>query len=90
MTGNFDIPAPDMVKYPSVKGDISMYDSQKKANAKYRKEHERQYFFALNDRTRPLMLKYMDERDDKQAYIRHLIAADMKSQGLQTDGMDGE
>lgn len=86
----FDSPAPDVVK-SSVKEDKTMVsEAQNRANAKYRKAHERQYSFVLIDSTRPKMIKYLDEMTDKRAYMRRLIAMDMKAKGIETDGLDGE
>ena len=91
MTGKFASTGSGMVKYPPEKGDNSMpSDAQNRATAKYKKEHQRQYQVAMIDRTRPKMIAYMDSIKDRQAYIRHLIAVDMKAQGLETDGIDGE
>ena len=88
----FDRSAPGMIEYPPEKGDNFMpkSDAQHRAAAKYRKEHEKQFFFSVNDRTRPKMLEYLSTLDGRQTYIKHLIAVDMKAQGIETDGMDGE
>lgn len=86
----FDSVAPDMVK-SSVKEDKPMLtESQKTAIARYRKENERQFYFAMSKVTRPRMIAYLDSIESKQAYIRHLIAMDMKAKGIETDGLDGE
>ena len=88
----FDSTLSGMLKYPPEKGDKNMpaSEAQLRANAKYRKAHERQFFLSVNDRTRPKMLEYLETLENNQGYIRHLIAVDMKAQGLETDGMDGE
>ena len=65
-------------------------ESQKRANMKYRKKTERQVNFTINRTTRPLMLAWMEQQENIQGYLRHLIAADMKARGMQTDGKDGE
>lgn len=86
----FDSAAPDVVK-SSVKEDKPMLtESQKTAIARYRKENERQFYFAMSKVTRPRMIAYLDSIESKQAYIRHLIAMDMKAKGIETDGLDGE
>lgn len=86
----FDSAAPDMVK-SSVKEDKPMLtESQKTAIARYRKENERQFFFGMSKVTRPRMIAFVESLDNKQAYIRHLIAMDMKAKGIETDGLDGE
>ncbi len=71
-------------------GKTMATDAQLRANYKYRKQNEKQYFLGLSRTTRPKMIDYMESLDNKQGYIKHLIAVDMKSKGLETDGLDGE
>lgn len=88
--GKFDSAAPDVVK-SSVKEDSTMIsEAQKAAVAKYKKEAQRQFAFAVQKNTRPNMIAYLDSIENKQAYMRHLIAMDMKAKGIETDGLDGE
>lgn len=65
-------------------------EAKKQYISEYRKRLEKQYFFSLIRTTRPKMIDYLETVGNKQAYIRHLIAMDMKSKGLETDGLDGE
>lgn len=87
----FDSAAPDVVESLQ-KGDSEMATSKAKleAIAKYKKATDKQYFFALKKHIRPKMIDYLESLDNKQAYIRHLIAMDMKAKGIETDGLDGE
>jgi len=88
----FDSAAPDVVSFPQHEGGIDTMatENQKASKARFRKENERQYFFSVVKTTRPRMINYIDSLDNKQAYIRHLIAMDMKAKGIETDGLDGE
>lgn len=65
-------------------------EAQRRASLKYRKANERQVNWSVNRTTRPLMLAWIEQQENIQGYIRHLIAADMKARGMQTDGKDGE
>ena len=65
-------------------------EAQRRASLKYRKANERQVNWSVNRTTRPLMLAWIEQQENIQGYIRHLIAADMKARGMQTDGKAGE
>lgn len=65
-------------------------EAQNRANTKFKSKHLKQYPFGIYDTTRPKMIEYLDSLQDRQAYMRHLIAMDMKSKGIETDGLDGE
>ena len=67
-------------------------EAQKRATEKYRAAALFNVNFVINKRTRPRMYDYLmsDAVENKQGYIRSLIAADMVARGLPTDGKDGE
>jgi hypothetical protein len=65
-------------------------EAQRNAIAKYKHEWQRQFAFAVQKKTRPKMIEYLDSIENKQGYLRHLVAMDMKSKGIETDGLDGE
>jgi hypothetical protein len=65
-------------------------EAQNRANTKFKSKHLKQYPFGIYDTTRPKMIEYLDSLQDRQAYMRHLVAMDMKSKGIETDGLDGE
>lgn len=67
-------------------------EAQKRATEKYKAAALFNVNFVINKRTRPRMYAFLssDAIENKQAYIRGLIVADMVSRGLPTDGKDGE
>lgn len=90
---------PENLTLPSSGGTIALTieedktmvsEAQRNATAKYKHERQRQFAFAVQKTTRPKMIEYLDSIENKQGYLRHLVAMDMKSKGLETDGLDGE
>ena len=67
-------------------------EAQKRATEKYRAATMVNVNFFINKKTRPRMYAFLssDAIENKQAYIRSLIVADMVARGLPTDGKDGE
>lgn len=67
-------------------------EAQKRATEKYRAAAMVNINFFINKKTRPRMYAFLssDAIENKQAYIRGLIVADMVARGLPTDGKDGE
>lgn len=67
-------------------------EAQKRAVEKYRSAALFNVNFVINKRTRPRMFDFLtsDDVENKQGYLRSLIAADMVSRGIPTDGKDGE
>lgn len=53
-------------------------EAQAKANAKYVKENQRQIMVKVNRKTEPEMLKWIEQHDNLQGYIKSLILADME------------
>ena len=56
-------------------------ESHAKAQAKYNKENTKQFAFRFNKKTDRDIIAYLESLDQKNAYIRQLIRADMQQNG---------
>lgn len=54
-------------------------EAQRKAQAKYVQQFQRQFMLKVNRRTEPEIVAWLEEKDSIQTYLKELIRKDMEA-----------
>ena len=58
--------------------ETNAYKNKKKYNMRYFKENNKQMGFVLNKRTDADIISFLDQKPNRNAYLKQLIREDMK------------
>lgn len=58
---------------------MPLTESQKKSQAKYVQQYQRQFMLKVNRRTEPDLLDWLEKQESVQTYLKELIRKDMES-----------